>query len=71
MLIPVSNTAFEYNGQLIDVLMMRYDFRKCSGLKVHAKGNALSILMAVADELKRGLPVAESDVDRALTKYNC
>ncbi len=31
MLKTISETAFEYNGQLIDVNVMAYDARKCNG----------------------------------------
>jgi hypothetical protein len=68
MLIPVSDTAFIYNDQLVDVLQMKYASRNCGGAKIHERGRLLTMLMAVADEVRRGIAVDEAEVAGMLAR---
>ena len=67
MLESISITAFKYNGQLIDVLQLTYDYRK-AGRSIHQVASALTTLQAIVIELEEGLEVADTFVEEQLIK---
>jgi hypothetical protein len=70
MMKPVTRTAFQYKGQLIDVTLMHYESRNCGGAQIHEKNQALTYLYSFAERLHRGLSIGKpTEVDRALQKY--
>jgi hypothetical protein len=68
MIKPVSETAFEYNGKLVDIVMMKFDRRNCGGANIHKIGNQLCVLAAIADEVWRGFVVDEGEVQSVLDR---
>lgn len=69
MLIPISPTTFEYNGELIDINQLKYEYRQV-GRHIHKIVAALTALHIVSIELSQGLKVDESYIDKQLGRLH-
>lgn len=68
MIKPLSPTAFEYKGNIVDIVALQYANRKCGAGLIHKVGNQLCVLQALADEIWRGLTVDESEIGALLAR---